>query len=290
MDYIILDDKKRATHPFKDGIGAKSWKEVKDFDNVAVIVPKPFIILDFDTESDAKIMLDIVEGLDLQCRVMKTTRSIHVWFRSTKPWKCLKKTRLACGIYSDCKSHSKNAYVKIKDGGNMREWVRKCELDDIQDVPEWLYPVISPTDKFNFKGMGDGDGRNQELFNYIVYLQSKGFDREVIKDCIEVINDYVFDDPMEEYEINTICRDEAFKSDEEIAQQIQEYGNNKFSHSEFGDELISNYHIKTLNGQLYIYNDGYYQYDDSIIESTMLDMFKDIKHTQRHIIKIWIKC
>jgi hypothetical protein len=39
MQYIILDDKKRATHGFKDGEGAKDWKMVKDFDNVGLIVP-----------------------------------------------------------------------------------------------------------------------------------------------------------------------------------------------------------------------------------------------------------
>ena len=60
MQYVILDDKKRATHGFKDGVGAKTWKEVRDFDNVGLIVPKPFIVLDFDTKSDAEIMLRIV--------------------------------------------------------------------------------------------------------------------------------------------------------------------------------------------------------------------------------------
>ena len=172
MQYIILDDSKRATHKFKDGKGAKTWKEVKEFDNIGLIVPEPYIALDFDTKSDAEIMLEIVETLDLKCRVMKTTRGIHVWFKSIEPWKCFKKTRLAIGIFSDCKSHSKNAYVKIKDGGDMREWIRKCPMEEIEEVPKWLYPISNPSNKFEFKGMSDGDGRNQELFNYIVYLQT----------------------------------------------------------------------------------------------------------------------
>lgn len=124
MQYVILDDQKKATHHFKDGEGAKSWKEAKDFDNVGLIVPKPFIVLDFDTKSDADIMLKIVDGLGLKCRVMKTTRGYHFWFRSEEPWKNFKKTRLAIGIFSDCRSHSKNGYVKIKDGGVMREWMK----------------------------------------------------------------------------------------------------------------------------------------------------------------------
>ena len=81
MQYIILNGKE-PVHKFKDGVGTKSWDEVKDFDNVAVIVPKGYVVLDFDTTSDAEIMLRIVEALDLKCRVMRTTRGIHVWFKS----------------------------------------------------------------------------------------------------------------------------------------------------------------------------------------------------------------
>ena len=81
MQYIILQDKK-PSHDFKDGVGAKTWDEAKDFDNVAVIVPKGYVVLDFDTKSDADIMLNIVKALELKCRVMKTTRGIHCWFKS----------------------------------------------------------------------------------------------------------------------------------------------------------------------------------------------------------------
>lgn len=289
MQYVILDDQKRATHKFKDGEGAKAWAEVKDFDNVGLIVPKPFIVLDFDTKTDAEIMLSIVDGLGLKCRVMRTTRGYHFWFRSAEPWKCFKKTRLAIGIYSDCKSHSKNAYVKIKDSGTMREWIRKIPTEEIQDVPRWLYPVSNPTGKFDFKGMRDGDGRNQELFNYIVYLQTKGFTRDEIKEAIGVINDYVFEDPLSDHEIDTICRDDAFKPDGEIARQIEDKKKVGFSHNEFGDELIDAYHIITVNNQLYVYEDGYYQQDERIIERKMIDLFPAIKQTQRAEVLAYIR-
>lgn len=291
MQYIILDDQKRATHNFKDGVGAKTWAEVKDFDNIGLIVPKPFIVLDFDTTSDAEIMLKIVEALDLKCRVMRTTRGIHVWFRSAEPWKCFKKTRLAVGIYSDCKSHSKNAYVKIKDSGKMREWIRKIPTDEIEEVPRWLYPVSNPSGKFEFKGMGDGSGRNQELFNYIVYLQTKGFSREEIKETIEVINDHVFDEALSDFEISTICRDEAFKPDDVIAEQIAKAEEKKvgFSHNEFGDELISAFKIITVNNQLYVYEDGYYQKDEKIIERKMIELYPGIKQNQRSEVLSYIR-
>lgn len=290
MQYVILDESKKATHKFKDGVGAKTWDEVKDFDNVGLIIPKPFIVLDFDTKSDSDIMLRIVDGLGLKCRVMKTTRGYHFWFKSAEPWKNFKKTRLALGIYSDCRSHSKNGYVKIKDSGRMREWIRKTPAAEIQEVPRWLYPVSNPGHNFEFKGMKDGDGRNQELFNYIVYLQTKGFNRDEIKETIEIINDYVFTDPLPAGEIATICRDEAFKPDEEIKKQVEEQKKKvTFSHNEFGDDLIDVYHIITVNGQLYVYEDGFYQQDERIIERKMIELYPGIKQTQRAEVLSYIR-
>ena len=287
--YIILNDQKQATHKFKDGVGAKSWDEVKDQDNIGLIVPSPFIVLDFDTVSDSEIMFKIVESLDIKCKVMKTTRGYHFWFRSEEPWKCFKKTRLAIGIYSDCKSHSKNAYVVVKKEGQMREWVRNCKLDEIQPVPEWLRPIAQPGKQFMFKGMTEGDGRNQELFNYIVYLQSKGMTREGIRDTIRIVNDFVFEKPLPEHEINTILRDEAFKSDEEIEQQRAERQVEKFAHNVFGDELIEHFNIITVNGQLYIYEDGYYQQDERIIENKMIEIFPTILQRQRSEVLAYIR-
>ncbi len=291
MQYIILDGK-TPTHGFKDGVGAKSWDEVKDFDNVAVIVPKGYIVLDFDTTSDAEIMLKIVEGMDLKCRVMRTTRGIHVWFKTSEEEpKNFIKQRLAVGIYADRKSGGRNAYVKIKQDGKAREWILKIKASEIQEVPKWLSVVSAPSNKFSFKGMGDGSGRNQELFNYIVYLQTKGFTRDEIKEAIEVINNYVFADPLSETEISTICRDEAFKPDEVIAEQIAQAKEKKvgFQHNEFGDELINAFKIITVNNQLYVYEDGYYQADECIIARKMIELYPSIKQNQRSEVMSYIK-
>ena len=172
MQYIILDGK-TPVHGFKDGVGTYKKEEVAEFDNVAVIVPKGYVVLDFDTQTDADIMLKIVDGLGLKCRVMKTTRGIHCWFRSPEESpKNFIKNRLAIGIYCDRKSGGRNAYVKIRSDGKDRPWIRTVETKEIQVLPKWLTSVSAPSGKFSFKGMGEGSGRNQELFNYIVYLQA----------------------------------------------------------------------------------------------------------------------
>lgn len=293
MQYIILDGK-TPTHGFKDGEGTKTWSEVKDFDNVAVIVPKGYVVLDFDTTSDADIMLKIVEALDIKTRVIKTTRGIHCWFKSPEESpKNFIKNRLAIGIYADRKAGGRNAYVKIKQDGKMRECIRKVKAEDMEVVPKWLYSVSAPSGKFSFKDMGEGSGRNQELFNYIVYLQTKGFNRDEIRETIEIINEYVLEDPLPDSEIATICRDEAFKPDDVIAEQIAQAEKKAgFSHNDFGDQLIQEFKIIEVNGVLYVYEDGYYQADDRIIENKMIELYPGILQRQRSEVLAYlrIKC
>lgn len=287
MQYIILDGK-TPTHSFKNGKG-KTWEEVKEFDNIAVIVPKNYIVLDFDTKSDAEIMLKIVETLGLKTRVMKTTRGIHCWFRAPeKNPKNFIKNRLAIGIYADRKAGGKNSYVKIKQDGKAREWLYKVKTEEIEIMPKWLQSVSAPGEQFRFKEMSEGSGRNQELFNYIVYLQSKGFSREEIRQTIKIINEFVFIDSLSEYEIETICRDESFKEDDVIAEQIAA-ANEKFKHNTFGDKLIEEYNIISVNNKMYVYDDGYYKADDKIIERKMIEKFNSITQRQRSEVLSYLK-
>ena len=260
MQYIILDGK-TPTHGFKDGQGTKTWEEVKDFDNIAVIVPKGYVVLDFDTTSDAEIMLRLVDALDIKTRVMKTTRGIHCWFKAPEEEpKNFIKNRLAVGIYCDRKAGGRNAYVKIKQDGKKRKWLKNIKASEIETVPKWLYPVSAPSGKFDFKDMGEGSGRNQELFNYIVYLQTKGFSKDEIKETIQIINDYVLAESLSDTEIATICRDEAFKPDDVIAEQIaQAEQRSTFSHISVAEEIISEHRLIKYNGVIYEYLDNYYQ-------------------------------
>ena len=55
MQYIILNNDKTPSEKLTDG--GQPLEAVKDFDNVGVLISEPYIVLDFDTTSDAEIML-----------------------------------------------------------------------------------------------------------------------------------------------------------------------------------------------------------------------------------------
>lgn len=63
----------------------------------------------------------------------------------------------------------------------------------------------------------------------------------------------------------------------------------KFSQSEFGEALIETYNIITVNGRIYIYQDGYYRQDERIIENKMIEIYPDIKTQQRSEVLNYIR-
>lgn len=289
MQYIILNNDKTPSEKLTDG--GHPFETVKDFDNVGALIPEPYIVLDFDTTSDAEIMLKIAQELELKCLIMKTTRGYHFWFKSPEPWKNFKKTRLAIGIYADCRSWGKLSYVVVKKDGKWREWLQTVPADEIMEVPCWLRPLSH--DKYKFKGMKDGDGRNQDLYEYILIMQSKGYNREQIRKTINIINKYVFAQPLSDSEIATILRDESFKDESELADEIglsscfDEDGG--FKHNKFAELLVNNMRIVTVNEQCYVYEDGYYQRAERRIDQEMIRLYPRSRRSQRAEVVDYIK-
>ena len=288
MRYIILNNDKTPAEKLSDG--GHPLEEVKDFENLAVLVPEPYVVLDFDTTSDAEIALQIVKDLKVKCLVMKTTRGIHLWFKSPDPMKNSIKTKCAIGLHYDVRSWGKMSYTVVKKDGVWREWVHTYKGDEVDEVPSWLQPLSS---KYNFKGMKAGDGRNAALFEYILVMQGKGYNREQIRKTIKLINNYVFKDPLSESELETILRDESFKDEEKLEETVavnecfDEDGG--FKHNKFAELLVKQMKIVTVNEQCYVYKDGYYQRAEREIDKEMIRLYKRSRRSQRAEVLDYIK-
>lgn len=288
LRYIILNNDKTPAEKLSDG--GHPLEEVKDFDNLAVLIPEPYVVLDFDTTSDAEIILRIIKDLDVKCLVMKTSRGVHLWFKSPEPMKNSIKTKCAIGLHYDVRSYGKQSLAVVKKDGVWREWVHSCKGDEIDELPSWLQPLSS---KYNFKDMVAGDGRNSALFEYILIMQSKGYNREQIRTTIKLINNYVFKEPLPESELETILRDEAFKDEDELLESLalnecfDEDG--KFKHDKFAELLVERMNIVTVNEQCYVYKDGYYQRAEREIDKEIIRLYPSSKRAQRAEVLDYIK-
>lgn len=270
-----------------------SRAEIINYPNVGMMLQEPYVVIDADDAETAEKIFKIIEGEDIPCRVMKTTRGMHFWFKTAEPLKNSIKPKTGLTLHVDYRSWGKKpdgsaklSYVKIKDEGVWRTWLRKCKSEDMAEIPVWLKPLQS---KYSFANMGSGDGRNQVLYEYILTMQSKGYAREQIKETIRLINKYVFQSPLPKGEMDTILRDESFQPEEQIEAMAWFSERGAFLHNIFGDYVVRDMQIITYHDRTYVYNDGYYQESDNTIMHKMIQLYPSITQKQRNEVLSYIK-
>lgn len=269
--YIPTNDK-RATVKFKGVDELMTYDQVKNLPEFAGVLNDDTVLIDVDDKDQSDILMDIVEELQLNCRVYQTTRGRHFVFRNdNRIRKCATATTLAVGLVSDIKV-GVNSIEVLKFNGEERfiEWDIH-DGDEYSTIPTWLLPVKTRTD---FLSMDEGDGRNQALFTYILTLQSNGFTKEECRECIRIMNQYVLKTPLSDSEIETILRDDAFS-------KPVFFEGRTFLFDKFANYLISNCHIAKINNQLHIYKDGFYKVGYDHIEKAMIDLIPNLKDAQR---------
>ena len=272
--YVETKDKK-CIEKFKNRTDLKTFEQVQSLPEYAGILAKDTILVDIDDFEMSEILFKVVREKKLCCRVYRTTRGKHFFFKnngvlSNVTGKADHKT--AIGLIADIKLGIRNSYAVLKFAGKQREILYDAtENEEAQLLPRWLFPVKS---KINFLDMKEGDGRNQTLFNYILTLQSNNFSNEEIRETIRIINQFVLRDPLSEQELETILRDEAFK-------KPVFFSGKTFLFDKFAVFLKNNNHIIRINSQLHIYKDGIYISGKADIEAAMIQYIPSLSRAKR---------
>ena len=275
--YIITKNKK-SIMSYKDSNNLLSYEDVKDLEEYAGVLADDVVLIDVDDMEQSKKLFNIVEDLQLLCKIYQSRKGMHFLFKNDGSFNSNKtKTKIACGLEVDIKVGCKNGIEVLKIDGKDRDVLYDIFDDEkYQNAPKYLLPIPFVPD---FQKLGKGDGRNQELFNYILKLQSNGFTKNECRECINIINKYILKDKLSDGEIKTITRDEAFKS--EVF-----YDGKTFLFDKFAKYLVSEYNIVIINGQIHIYNNGIYDYAQKIIEQKMIEKIPSLKsQTRNEILK-----
>ena len=274
--YIITKNKE-STMKFKNK-DVLTYDQVKDLPEYAGVLNDDTVLIDIDDKYGtirgrklSDVILDIVEDLQLNCRIHESRGGIHLLFKNDGVHKkCITEKTLACGIPSDIKVGTTSYEVlKIDNKERFVLWDKDPQAD-YQTCPKWL-SFVSNND---FTKLDEGDGRNQKLFNYILTLQANGFTKEEARECIRIINKYILPTPLSENELETILRDDAFN-------KPVFFDKTTFLFDKFARYLQSEKHIYKVNGGLHIYKDGYYQYGYEEIQRAMINLIPNLKDTQR---------
>lgn len=276
--YVLTKDKK-CIEKFKNRTDFKNYDQVKKLDEFAGILNDGVILIDIDDYEQSEILLNIVDDLQLKCRVYKTTRGKHFLFKNTDVETCKTHTKLACGLTSDIKLGTRNSYSILKFNNKERPILYdKLDDEEYDELPKWLLPIKTNQE---FLDMESGDGRNQALFNYILTLQSNGYSPEEAKECLRIINKYVIKDSLTDNELEVILRDEAF-------QKPTFFKGQQFLFDKFANFLISTLHIIKINGQLHMYKDGVYIDGYNNIESQMIKYIPNLNRQKRSEVMAYI--
>ena len=228
----------------------KTLREVRKLDEYAGVLNDNTVLIDVDDYEQSEILMQIVEDLQLRCRVYETTRGKHfVFLNEDRINASGSHKKLACGLESDIKVGCNNSIEVLKFNGKERPIIYDIfEGEEYEPVPKWLTAV---TTKLDFMELKAGDGRNQSLFNYILTLQSYDFTVDEARECIRIINKYVLKDRLTDEELDVILRDDAFKKPIFFKKNI-------FLFDKFATFLKNNNNIIKINDVLHVYDNGVY--------------------------------
>ena len=251
----------------------KTLREVNDLDEYAGILNENTVLIDIDNYDQSEILMQIVEDLQLRCRVYETTRGKHFLFLNDGNIEtCSTHKKLACGLESDIKLGSRTSYSILKFKGKERRIIYDIfDGEEYETVPKFLLPIST---KLDFLELKAGDGRNQSLFNYILTLQSYDYTVDEARETIRIINKYVLKDRLTDDELDVILRDEAF-------QKPVFFKKNVFLFDKFATFIKNNNNIIKINDVLHVYDNGVYVRGDEFIERKMIEHIPNLNDGKR---------
>ena len=267
---FIATEGKQPTEKYKGLNKFKSYKDVQKLPSFAGVLRDDCIMIDIDNVEQAEKMMQIVEDLQIRCRVTCTSRGKHFTFRNSGVDRCGTGVKLACGLVADIKTGGMPEVLKVDGEERFCEWGdENPETGDYDELPIWMHPVNTKLD------FTQTVSRNNDFFGYILVLQTQlAMTNEQCRQTIRIINEYVLPEPLDESELEVILRDDAFE-------KPIFFQGKTFLHDAFANWMIRQHHIKRINGQLHVYKDGIYTAGYRNIEYMMLKAYPQMKDAQR---------
>lgn len=250
-----------------------TWENVQGESCFGAILQDSVVDISFDTDDLSTKFWNMAEQNNWQCLILENPANghIHSYWKDTKGRidKGGKDKKLAVGLIADI--HNGSTYIPLRVHGVDR-FPPSFEPESLQEVPEELLPVNTQIDLLN---LSEGQGRNDELFKYILILQSQiQLGKETIRRVLQNTNSFVFNESLKQEELDVITRDDAFE-------KPSFYNGKVFMHDTFGRYMKNEFHIKRINGQLHVYDNGIYKAGYRFIENKMIELIPALKSNQR---------
>jgi putative DNA primase/helicase len=266
---FVIGKGKRSIEAHKGKGHLHDWDEVIHEGSFGGILREDFIDISFDTKEEYDKFLDMADANEWRCLALPSSHGGHTYWRNSKIKKGGAEKKLACGLIADI--HDKGTYIPLKVDGVDRFPADYDIVDgeDYQEVPNELLPVNTNISLLNLE---EGDGRNSELFRYILIMQQQlNLSNDEIRAVLGNINRFVLKTPMSKDELETLSRDEAFEK------PIFFTDKGVFIFDKFAEYLCSHLNVCKINHQLHIYKGGIYYAGYHDIEVEMIKLISNLK-------------
>lgn len=246
---------KAAADPFKGVIIEADEGVMEEYDEYAGVLADGVVCIDVDDQVKSKVILDKLKELGVKCRIVRTTRGRHFLFRNpiVEGKEAVEKQAtgvpLACMIEADIK-RPPNGYLIIKQDGEPREIEQ--DTDEPDDLPGWLWP-LSKRKKSEKAELAEGEGRNDYLSKHMFALRARKISIEDCRIAAGIINEAIFEQPLDKKELEKITRDKTFKN----RSYFSESG--KFLSNDLALDIIERRKVKRINGVVRIWTGKMYQ-------------------------------
>lgn len=260
--------------------------EVEASPNILGVLANDIVMVDFDTNEDAKAFERILFAQGVKVPCMTTTKGKHYYFKENPEVvaKAYTHVQVACGLIADFKLGSKKGLDLIKFHGEMRQW--ENEDAPLLPLPRFLKVVtINANNPVSFATLSEGS-RNATLFEYVGKLKRAGFNADECRQLITAINKYVLPKPLPKNEIESICRPASYNGAYDGGSK--EENEDKLSHADLAKIIIERYRLATIGGALYgVIDDIYRAIDRKEFDSIVIDLDSTSTINRRREVYEW---
>ena len=201
-------DGKRCLDKHKGLSQVRTFEEASKFDSFGGILQPNYVDISFDDAVMSDVFLKMADSVGWHFLAIRNNINghLHTFWRKPKGFgKDGKDKMLACGLIADI--HSGDTYIPLKVDGHER-FPPIRNYDDYDIVPEELFQVTTKSVLWMLK---EGEGRNAALSSRAKFYVNNGtFSKTVIIRILNIVNRFIFADPLDQTEIDTILRDETF--------------------------------------------------------------------------------
>lgn len=227
-----------------------------------------YIVVDID--EGQKQALKAIKRLGIKTLMSKTPKGVHLYLKTEKDFPQRVGMILPFGLKCDFRCANKG-YVILPFGSDDRKFNKR---NNISELTTEICPMQR---KESLLGLREGDGRNATLFSHLMAYKNRGANDEQIETMADVINEVIFDEPMDTKELEKIVSNTRNYEAQEQGDNPYLIYNSKGQPTQVNRRAICDYFVNkgdifVLGGECYQYQDGVYKEAGSYVRGLIKDM------------------